>query len=146
MPKVGSFLVLLSCNLLLIKSYWNFWSIPLLVLFLNIYPLYLSILISPFWLRPMLDFNLSILFPGIPPALYLSYVWVIYFLTGIFLEFYELVFLLILSLISKNALISLWPSLFLGHLSFRTKVYILYLIIHLFNLVLILDPFELLVT
>ena len=124
MPKVGSFLVLLSCNLLLIKSYWNFWSIPLLVLFLNIYPLYLSILISPFWLRPMLDFNLSILFPGIPPALYLSYVWVIYFLTGIFLEFYELVFHLILSLISKNALISLWPSLFLGRLSFRTEVYI----------------------
>ena len=29
---------------------------------------------------------------------------------------------------------------------FRTKVYILYLIIHLFNLVLTLDPFELLVT
>ena len=94
----------------------------------------------------MLDFNLSILFPGGPPALYLSYVWVIYFLTGIFLDFYELVFLLTFLCFVEKKCTSFFDLPFPWSFKFRTKVYILYLAIHLFNLVLTLDPFELLVT
>ena len=106
---------------------------------------YLSVSVFPVYSRLILDFNLSILFPGNPPASYLSHVWVIYFLTGIFLELYELVFLLpFLCFVEKKMHFFLWPSLSLV-IELRAKVYILYLAVHLFNLVLTLDPFELLV-